>query len=61
MRAVFTTILFVWLAVVFLFIISQLFSLTNENEGEGWPFALFVFLIFVSTLCLKLRAWKNDK
>ena len=44
-----------------IFIVSQLFPLTDENESEGWPFALFVFFIFVSTLCLKLRAWGKDK
>ena len=46
MRATFTIILFVWLTAVFIFIVSQLFPLTDENESEGWPFALFVFLYF---------------
>ena len=61
MRATFTIILFAWLTVIFIFIVTQLFPLTDENESEGWPFALFVFFIFVSTLCLKLRAWGKDK
>jgi hypothetical protein len=61
MRATFTIILFVWLTAIFIFMVSQLFPLTDANESEGWPFALFIFFIFVGTLCLKLRAWGKDK